>query len=370
MRIALDARTATAPKTGDRTYCLNLIRALSAVNGENEYLLCTAAAAPTLTDGLGARFKVMPIPASPAWTWTPVHFPMALRRMEAALAHVQYFIPPIAPCPVITTIHDVSFRRHPGWFPPKHRALLNLLIPAAARGATRVIVGSGHARDELIHFYDLPPEKIAVTPYAADPLFRPMPIDEAKAAVRERFGVRGAYLLAVGVLQPRKNLPRLVRAFARIVAQFPHRLLLVGKEGWAADELRSALAAPGLAERVHFTGYVADADLPVLYAAADLFVYPSLYEGFGLPTLEAMACGTPVLTSTTSSLPEVVGDAAVMVDPTDEAAIARSMADLLGSPAWREELRGRGVARAKLFSWEETARQTLAVYREAVETRD
>jgi glycosyltransferase involved in cell wall biosynthesis len=370
VRIALDARTATAPKTGDRTYCLNLIRALSVVDGENEYLLCTGAAAPTLTDGPAPNFRAAPIPANPAWTWTPLHFPLALKQMGASIAHVQYFIPPVAPCPVVTTIHDVSFRRHPAWFPLKHRALLNLLVPVAARNAARVIVGSQHARAELIEFYDLPPEKVVVTPYAADPIYRPLPPDAAAAAVRERFGVRSPYVLAVGVLQPRKNLPRLVRAFARVAGQTPHSLLLVGKEGWAADELRAALANPRLTGRVQFTGYVPDADLPALYAAADLFVYPSLYEGFGLPTLEAMACGTPVLTSTASSLPEVVGDAAEMVEPEDEAGIADAIVALLASPERRRVLRERGFARAALFSWEETARQTIAVYRAVVESGD
>lgn len=366
MRIALDARTVSAPKTGDRTYCLNLIRALAAVDTENEYVLCTAEPTPLLNNGLGPRFRLELLPASPAWAWTPVQFPIALRRLGVEVAHVQYLIPPIAPCPVVTAIHDVSFRRHPAWFPLKHRILLNLLVPLAARGATRVIVGSNHARQELIHFYDLPPEKIVVTPYAADPIYRPIPLKQAQDAVKERFGIRSAYILAVGVLQPRKNLARLVRAFGRIVDETPHRLLLVGKEGWATEELRRTIERERLGGRVQFTGYVPDADLPVLYAAADLFVYPSLYEGFGLPPLEAMACGTPVLTSNTSSLPEVVGDAAVLIDPTDEEAMAREMAALLHSPERRAGLRQAGLARAAQFSWEETARRTLAVYRDAI----
>jgi glycosyltransferase involved in cell wall biosynthesis len=361
MRIAIDCRSIAAPKTGDRTYCLNLTRALAAVDAENEYLLCTAAPAP-LADGLAPNFRQHVIPASPAWAWTPVQFPLALRRLASDVAHVQYFIPPAAPCPVVTTIHDVSFRSHPAWFPLKHRLLLNLLVPAAARSAARVIVGSEHARGELIRYYDLPPEKIVVTPYAADPIYRPMPLAEARAAVARRFGVRDAFVLAVGVLQPRKNLPRLVRAFARVVDRVPHRLLLVGKPGWATEELHAAIERGRLGGRVQFTGYVPDADLPALYAAADLFAYPSLYEGFGLPPLEAMACGTPILTANTTSLPEVVGDAAVSVDPTDEAALAAALEELLRSPEQRAELRERGFARAARFSWQETARRTLAVY--------
>lgn len=367
MRIAIDCRTIAAPKTGDRTYCLNLTRALAAVDPDDDYALCTASHAP-LADGLAPNFRQQVIPASPECAWTPVQFPLALRRMGIDVAHVQYFIPPAAPCPVVTTIHDVSFRGHPAWFPLKHRVLLNLLVPAAARGAARVIVGSEHARGELVRYYDLPKEKIVVTPYAADPIYRPMPREEARAAVARRFGVRDAYVLAVGVLQPRKNLPRLVRAFARVVDRVPHRLLLVGKPGWAAEELHAAIERARLGGRVQFTGYVPDADLPALYAAADLFAYPSLYEGFGLPPLEAMACGTPVLTANTTSIPEVVADAATCVDPADEAAIAAALEELLRSPALREELRERGFARAARFSWLETARRTLAVYREAAKS--
>jgi glycosyltransferase involved in cell wall biosynthesis len=365
VRIAIDARTIAAPKTGDRTYCLNLVRALAAVDSENEYLLCTADHAP-LADGLGPNLRQVVVPASPAWTWTPLHFPRALRRLGADVAHVQYFIPPVAPCPVVTAIHDISFHRHPEWFPLKHRFLLNLLVPVAARNAARVIVGSTHTRDELVTCYDLPPEKVVVTPYAADPIYRPMPPDEARAAVAKRFGLRDAYVLAVGVIQPRKNLPRLVRAFARIAGAVPHRLILVGKQGWAAGELLDAIERAHLGDRVQFTGYVADADLPVLYAAADLFVYPSLYEGFGLPPLEAMACGTPVLTANTTSLPEVVGDAAVTVDPWDEIALAAALEELLRSPERRADLSHRGLGRAALFSWEATARQTIAVYQDAI----
>jgi glycosyltransferase involved in cell wall biosynthesis len=363
VRIAIDCRTIAAPKTGDRTYCLNLTRALASADTENDYALCTAAPSP-LADGLAANFRQEVIAASPAWAWTPVQFPVALRRLGIEVAHVQYFIPPVAPCPVVTTIHDVSFRSHPAWFPLKHRVLLNLLVPAAARGAARVIVGSEHARQELIRYYDLPEEKIVVTPYAADPIYRPMPLEEARAAVARRFGVRDSYVLAVGVLQPRKNLPRLVRAFARVVDRVPHRLLLVGKPGWATEELQTAIERGRLGGRVQFTGYVPDADLPALYAAADLFAYPSLYEGFGLPPLEAMACGTPVLTSNTTSIPEVVADAAECVDPTDEAALAAALEELLRVPDRRAELRERGFLRAARFSWRETARRTLAVYRE------
>jgi glycosyltransferase involved in cell wall biosynthesis len=203
---------------------------------------------------------------------------------------------------------------------------------------------------------------VTVTPYAADPIYRPMDREAARRAVAERFGLRGPFVLAVGVLQPRKNLPRLIRAFGRVAREAPHALALVGKPGWAHEELKRAVAASGLGSRVKFTGYVPDADLPVLYNAAELFVYPSLYEGFGLPPLEAMACGTPVVTANVTSLPEVVGDAALAVDPTDELALADAIGRALTDEALRERLRTAGLAHAALFSWERTAALTLQVY--------
>jgi len=362
VRIALDCRTVTAPKTGDRTYALNLSRALAAVGLDDEFLLYTWEST-SLTQLPQPNVQPVVLPASPGWTWTPFVFPRDLQRRGAHVAHVQYIIPPVAPCPIVTTIHDVAFRRYPHLFPPKHRLLLNWLIPLAAANSAAVITGSEATKRDLLEFYDLPEEKVTVTPYAADSLYQPMDPVEARRAVQSRHGVPLPYLLSVGVLQPRKNLPRLVRAYNRIAKSIPHRLVLVGKEGWAGDELRQAVAQAPVGREPIFTGYVADADLPALYAGADLFVYPSLYEGFGLPPLEAMACGAPVLTSNVSSLPEVVGNAAVTIDPHDEAAIADGIQALLADPARREALSAAGVEHSRLFSWERTARETLAVYR-------
>jgi glycosyltransferase involved in cell wall biosynthesis len=366
MRAAIDARTLGAPKTGDRTYCLNLLRGMAALRPEGEYLLY-ADRETGLLEALPPNFERVILKAPQPWLWTPWSLPWDLRRRSADLLHVQYIIPPTAPCPVLTTIHDISFRRHPEWFPMKHRVLLNLLIPTAARNAAHVITGSEYTRADLIDAYDLPPEKVTVTPYAADPIYVPIDKEEARRRVKERFGLRGPFVLALGVLQPRKNLPRLIRAFGRVSRQVPHTLALAGKPGWAHEALQRAAAASGLGSRLHFTGYVPDADLPLLYNAADLFVYPSLLEGFGLCALEAMACGTPVVTSNVTSLPEVVGDAALTIDPTDEAALAEAIHRALTDELLRARLREAGLARAAKFSWERTAAETLAVYRKVLE---
>jgi glycosyltransferase involved in cell wall biosynthesis len=366
MRAAIDARTLGSPKTGDRTYCLNLLRGMAAVRPGGEFLLYTERETG-LPEGLPPNFQQVVLKA-PQWgLWTPWSLPRDLGRRGAELLHVQYIVPPVAPCPIITTIHDISFRRQPRWFPLKHRLLLNLLIPMAVRNAAHVITGSEYSRADLIAAYDLAPEKVTVTPYAADPIYRPMDREAAKRAVSQRFGLRGPFVLAVGVLQPRKNLPRLIRAFGRLAKEVPHALALVGKPGWAHEELQQAATASGLGSRLKFTGYVPDADLPFLYNAAELFVYPSLLEGFGFCALEAMACGTPVVTSNVTSLPEVVGDAALTVDPTDEEALAAAIHRALTDEPLRERLREAGSARAALFSWERTAAETLAVYRKVIE---
>jgi glycosyltransferase involved in cell wall biosynthesis len=369
MRVAIDARTLGSPKTGDRTYCLNLLRGMAAVRPEGEFLLYTERETG-LPEELPPNFRQVVLKAPQRGLWTPWSLPRDLGRRGADLLHVQYIIPPSAPCPIITTIHDISFRRHPEWFPLKHRLLLNFLIPMAARNAAQVITGSEYSRADLIDAFDLPPEKVTVTPYAADPIYRPIDREAAKRAVSQRFGLRGPFVLAVGVLQPRKNLPRLIRAFGRIAKEVPHALALVGKPGWAHEELQQAATASGLGSRLKFTGYVPDADLPFLYNAADLFVYPSLLEGFGFCALEAMACGTPVITSNVTSLPEVVGDAALMVEPTDGDALAGAIRQALTDEPLRERLREAGFARAARFSWERTAAETLDVYRKVLEGRE
>ncbi|MBM3460424.1 MAG: glycosyltransferase family 4 protein, partial [Armatimonadetes bacterium] len=183
----------------------------------------------------------------------------------------------------------------------------------------------------------------------------------------ERFGLLRPYVLSLCHIHPRKNLPRLVRAWNRIAGRVPHQLVLVGKQGWGNEELNQAISGASPGHEPVFTGYVADGDLPFLYAAADLFVYPSLYEGFGLPPLEAMACGTPVLTSSVSSLPEVVGDAALLVNPYDEGALARALEELLADSARRRQLSEAGLNRAAGFSWERCARATIQVYREVAQ---
>jgi glycosyltransferase involved in cell wall biosynthesis len=292
-------------------------------------------------------------------------FPWALRRDRADVALFQYVTPPLCPCPAVVAIHDVSFEDHSDWFEPMQRARMRLTTPASARRAAHVITLSQFTRNELIGRYRLDPQRVSVVPLAAAPRFKPDDEEHSRAAVA-RLTLPRSFVLAVGNLQPRKNLRRLLVAFAKArKAGLEHGLVLAGQPGWRAQELLHTIDALGLREVVMLTGYVSDDELVALYNLADVFAYPSLYEGFGLPIVEAMACGTPVLTSSTTCLPELAGDAALLVDPSDEDALAAGLLRLAGDMALRAQLHKRGLARAASYSWERTARATMALLKDA-----
>lgn len=301
--------------------------------------------------------------------WEQVMQPGVLRQVAADLAHGPVFIGPLSsPCPVVITLHDLSFLRFPELFRPANRLYLTLLTRASCRRARRLIAVSAHTAREAERLLGVPPERIDVVYHGVDPVFRPLPIDEV-AAFRRRQELPERFILFVGTLEPRKNLVRLVEAFARI-RDGRVRLVLAGGRGWLYDELFARVEALGLREEVIFPGYVRNDELPLWYNAAELLAYPSLYEGFGLPVLEAQACGTPVLTSNLTSLPEAAGDGALLVDPHDVEALSVRLSRLLVDRPLREELRWRGLAHARSFTWEETARQTTRVYRRALEGMD
>ena len=242
-------------------------------------------------------------------------------------------------------------------------------LPRALPAADAVITDSMQSREDIVKHLRVTPERVTVVPLAADRRFRPVN-PATVASVLQAHGVAQPYILYVGALESRKNLPRLLEAYALLRAWSEQwRLVIVGARKWKSSPIFETVARLGLEPFVTFTGYVADDDLPALYAGAGLFAFPSLYEGFGLPVLEAMACGTPVVTSNSSSLPEVAGDAALLVDPYDVEAIAGAMRQVLEDPALARDLREWGLARAAEFSWERTARETVAVYEQALSRR-
>jgi len=297
--------------------------------------------------------------------WEQLVQPGALRRIEADLVHGPVFVGPLfASCPMVITIHDLSFIRFPALFRPANRLYLTVLTRLSARRARRLIAVSAHAAAETTQLLGVPPERVDVVYHGVDPAFRPLPADKV-AAFRRRRGLPERLVLFVGTLEPRKNLVRLVEAFAR-VRDGRVGLVLAGGKGWLYDELFARVEALGLSEEVIFPGYVMSEELPLWYNGATVLAYPSVYEGFGLPVLEAQACGTPVLTSNVSSLPEAAGDVALMVDPYDVEALAAGLNRLLADDLLRRQLRERGLAHAKQFSWLHTAQETARVYRRAL----
>lgn len=277
------------------------------------------------------------------------------------------FLTPGLSIPTIVTIHDVFAYVYPEAQARFDAWRSRTQLPLAARRATIVLTDSENSRKDILHFLRINPQRLRAIPLATEQRFKPVVDFQTCAATLQRYKVRQPYLLYVGGINARKNIIRLLEAFALVHRYYPALTLVIGgKRQWRTEGIDQALGRLNLESHVHFTGYLADTDLPALYSAAKAFVFPSLYEGFGLPPLEAMACGTPVITSNASSLPEVVGEAAIMVDPYDVEGLAAAIARVLDDALLRADLRTRGLQRAALFSWERTARETIAVYEQAM----
>jgi glycosyltransferase involved in cell wall biosynthesis len=301
--------------------------------------------------------------------WEQLVQPWVLHQINADLVHGPHHVTPLlAPCPTVITIHDLSFIRLPHLFRPANRLYLTVMTRLSARRARRLIAVSAHSAAESAELLGVPMERIDVIYHGVDPIFRPLPEDEIEA-FRQKQGLPNQFVLSVGTLEPRKNHTRLVEAFARIY-DGKSKLVLVGGKGWLYDNVYAKVEALGLNEAVVFRGYVANEDLPLWYNAATLFAYPSLYEGFGMPVLEAQACGAPVITSNLPPLPEAAGDAALLVDPRDVEELATNLNRLLTNEPLRSELEERGLARTRQFTWMRTAQETAHSYRRALEEGD
>lgn len=372
MLVGFDATTIRGNKTGVGYYTARLLERLTVVDGNDNPIDHLAVLSnlevplspelPRVTVHEHGRFGVRAV-------WMQGVLPFILRRLRPDLCHFTNFLAPVwVDTPFVVTFHDMSLQLMPRYHTVKKRLLTASLMPVVAGMARLIITPSVSAKEDVARILGVSRDKIRAIPHAPDPLFRPVRTAESFERVQRTYGLRKPYLLYVGTLEPRKNITRALEAFARLGHEFrDHFFYLAGDLGWHYRPVLRTIRELGLHRRVKRLGYVEERDLPVLYSHADLFVYPSLYEGFGLPVVEAMACGAPVLTSNTSSLAELAGGAALLADPRDVGDLTEVMERALASEAERRRWAARGLERAASFTWDRTARATLAVYEEAVE---
>lgn len=376
MHIGLNAHLLSLTETyrgaGINWYIRNLLTYLPRVDHDNRY---TAFLGDRRFTSSELKLRVSRLPTSRPVVrifWEQVVQPFALQKEGVDLLHALAFVTPLfSPCLSVVTIYDLSFRLYPESFKHSKRFYLDLFTRLSARRARRIVVISESTKRDVVRLLGVPPEKVEVVYCGIDETFRPLAEDQV-ATFRTRRGLPERFILFVGTIEPRKNVTRLIEAFAALRPCDPATLKLVigGAKGWFYRDVFARVEELGLEGEVMFPGYIHASELPLWYNAAELFVYPSLYEGFGLPPLEAMACGTPVIAANTSSLPEVVGQAGLTVDPLDVEGLAEAMRLVLGDETLRQEMRERGLQRARGFSWTKTAQETVQVYRRAMEGED
>ena len=364
MRFSVDAHAIGQHLTGNETYIRNILRGFAALDQEADFV--TYLSRRPATGDLPDRFRQQFVSANP-FIRLGFDIPRRLRQERPNLLHVQYTAPLFCSVPVVVSVHDVSFLEHPEYFTRFRTLQLRCTVRRTVKMAARVLTVTEFSKRSIQAAYGVPEEKIAVLPNGVSGDFRPIAREVAQRLVRPSLGFEAPFVLTVGDLQPRKNHLGLIRAFEQMIAahpQLPHHLVVVGKDTWHSAAVRSAAQRSSVASRIHFTGFVADQELRHLYSACDLFVYPSFYEGFGLPILEAMASARAVACSNTSGMPEVADSAALLFDPHSESDMVLAMRDLLLNPDLRLRMERLGVQRAALFSWDRTAAKTLDLYYE------
>jgi glycosyltransferase involved in cell wall biosynthesis len=358
MHVAINASEIGRRRGGNESYLAGLIGGLAALDSPVQVTLLTCDwGRPSSLPSAFRQVNLGPYRRLPFFLWQQS---IALRRLDADWYLANFFLPPFMPCKGAIVVHDLSFRAHPEYFPWMVAWYMRWLTGWAVRRAHCVVAVSEFSREELFRFYSVDPEKVVSIYNGVGNEFQPA-TDKASTDTDQvtlsHYGVTSPYILALGNIHPRKNLTRLLDAYLCLKQRREDVpvMVWVGLQRWGSDELLERARAAG----VVMTGFVAQKDLPALCRQAVVLVYPSLYEGFGLPPLEAMACGTPVVTSNTTSLPEVVGDAALLVDPTDVGAIAAALSRLLDDPVLRQRLRQAGIERARGFTWKRTAQRLL-----------
>jgi glycosyltransferase involved in cell wall biosynthesis len=369
MKIAIDAHAIGRHLTGNEVYVRSLLTGLAAVDRQSEYLAYVSV--PGVESLIPPRISVKRVSNNP-FVRLGLDLPRRLREDKPDVLHVQFTGPLICSVPQVVSVHDVSFLEHPEYFTWERCAQLRVTVRRTVHRAARVLTGSEFARQSILRAYQVDPDKVVTVPIAANPIFRPLPRDRAQREVRDRMKIDGPFILMVGDLQPRKNHVGLIQAMEGLVESYPqirHKLVLAGKDTWFAPQIRQAARNSRVADRVIFTGFVEDEDLLRLYNACDCFVFPSFYEGFGIPILEAMACGRAVACANTASMPEVADGAGILFNPQSKAEIVRAMADILLDAELRARLERLGLQRAPQFTWNRTAERTLEHYQDVAEAK-
>jgi glycosyltransferase involved in cell wall biosynthesis len=368
MRIGIDFHLAEREGTGNCSYLRQLVEALLDLGQDHEYLLyVTNPACPYYqTLPLQANIRLRPLAARNTFQRIST---LGLKSLtdKVDVLHVQYVAPPVHGGKLVVTIHDISFVHCPDYFSLPLRVFLKTLVPLSIRKAAQIITVSEFSRADIQHHYPAAANKVQITHDAPASKYKPVHDPLLKQILFRTLGLQEKYILYVGRLDRRKNIGGLIRAFSLLkkTQGIPHQLVIAGQKDYLPRPLQEEISEGDIGEQILFTGFVPEELLPALYSLAEVFVYPSLYEGFGLPALEAMACGCPVIASNVTALPEVIGTAGLLIDPAQTASLVEAIIKVISDKALREKMSRDGLARAWTFSWTETAKKTLAVYEAA-----
>jgi glycosyltransferase involved in cell wall biosynthesis len=375
MRIGFDATALPAEPVGAGRYIVRLARALAAQGAEHELIIFVQRPRRALIDTPPLQnvqwVETQEVRPALRLLWEQTILPQLVRRLNLDLLHSPHYTRPLfLPCASVVTFHDMTFFLYPQLHTRAKRIFFPWMMRRSARLAEAIIADSESTYRDATRILSIPVEKITTVPLGIGEEFHPISDAHLLQDCRQRYNLPERFVLYVGLVEPRKNLPLLLQAYARLAQQDdPPPLVVVGRMGWMYEEVFRQIESLQLQQRVQFTGYVPDQDLPLVYNLAQCLLYPSRYEGFGFPPLEAMACGTPVITTASSAMQDQVGEAGLLVPPQDEQALFQAMRRLLHDRALQEELSRRGREQARKFTWEQTAFKTLQVYRQAVATR-
>ena len=376
MRIAIDARMGHT-RVGMGVYVRGLLFGLSKIDKENDYYIIINK--NKKEDFVPIQDNFHKIYISITYSdylkrdfWEQVYLPLKLRKAKIDVYHgPNYVLPFLSRTGMVLTIYDMISFASSEWYKPISRFRVQRLMKLSAKKANKIIAGSENTKQDIIKILKLPCDKIKVIYIGIDDIYRPIADKYKLDNIKNKYKIDSKFILHVGSLQARKNIPRLIEAYSKLPMELlaKYQLVIAGKRSWKVEEILAKVKQLGLNDKVVFTGFVDDNDLPLLMNAANLLVFPSLYEGFGIPPLEAMACGTPVVASNTSSIPEVVGDAALLFDPYNIKEMTKAINRALTDVKLRNKLRKRGFERIKQFSWEKAARETLQVYKEVYKNK-